>query len=379
MVLENHINNNYNGGTGMAGQNVLNGDLSILDQIVSDLSEHKGKKEELEKLKDTGKELSKSIETLQKSISDEIDSKTKEGIESVSKGFDKSISEEKAKLKDVQAKRDKAKNAGVKERIANETADLKDANAGLQSQINAAFKEEKIPKFCSKRLFYAMFQTQTFGDVLIYLLSIIVLYAAIPVVLYKIPAIPDWVLIVYYFVVITVELTVMKIVYDKTVVPHGDTIAKARRVKYDIETNRKKMKRTEKSIRKDKNEEMYGLSDFDYRINEINDSIRNIEDSKTKAIEQFNATTKADIIAEVQGRNEENLTSLKSQLASCESQQSELDTLIKEQRAYISSNYEAYLGKEFTNVDKLVELSDYMREDSSLTISQAIAKYKNNK
>jgi hypothetical protein len=30
-------------------------------------------------------------------------------------------------------------------------------------------------------------------------------------------------------------------------------------------------------------------------------------------------------------------------------------------------------------VDKLVELSDYMREDSSLTISQAIAKYKNNK
>jgi hypothetical protein len=139
------------------------------------------------------------------------------------------------------------------------------------------------------------------------------------------------------------------------------------------------MKRTEKSIRKDKNEEMYGLSDFDYRINEINDSIRNIEDSKTKAIEQFNATTKADIIAEVQGRNEENLTSLKSQLASCESQQSELDTLIKEQRAYISSNYEAYLGKEFTNVDKLVELSDYMREDSSLTISQAIAKYKNNK
>jgi hypothetical protein len=124
---------------------------------------------------------------------------------------------------------------------------------------------------------------------------------------------------------------------------------------------------------------MYGLSDFDYKINEINDSIRNIEDSKTKAIEQFNATTKADIIAEVQGRNEENLTSLKSQLASCESQQSELDTLIKEQRAYISSNYEAYLGKEFTNVDKLVELSDYMREDSSLTISQAIAKYKNNK
>ena len=139
---------------------------------------------------------------------------------------------------------------------------------------------------------------------LIYLLSIIVLYAAIPFLLYKLPMVPMWVILVYYFVVVTIELTVVKVIYDKTVVPHGDTIAKARRVKYDIVTNQKKMKRIEKSIRKDKNEEMYGLSDFDYKINEINDSIRNIENAKTKAIEQFNATTKADIIAEVQGRNE---------------------------------------------------------------------------
>ena len=188
--------------------------------------------------------------------------------------------------------------------------------------------------------------------------------------------VPMWVILVYYFVVVTIELTVVKVIYDKTVVPHGDTIAKARRVKYDIVTNQKKMKRIEKSIRKDKNEEMYGLSDFDYKINEINDSIRNIENAKAKAIEQFNATTKADIIAEVQGRNEENLTNMTNQLNACEAEREKLDSLIKEQRAYISSNYEAYLGREFTNVDKLVDLSDFMREDPALTISQAIAKYK---
>ena len=360
----------------MAGQNVLNGDLSVLDQIVSDLSEHKAKREELEKLNDTLKELNKNIESTKKSISDEIEDKTKEGINSVSKGFDQSISEEKIKLKEIQGKRDKAKHAGVKERIANETADLKEANRELYSQIKSAFKEEGIPKYCNKRLYYALFQTQGIGDAFIYLLSIVVLYAAIPFLLYKLPVIPVWVVPVYYFIMITIELTVVKIIYDKTVVPHGDTIAKARRVKYDIVTNQKKMKRIEKSIRKDRNEDMYGLSDFDYKINEINDSIRNIEDAKAKAIDQFNATTKADIIAEVQGRNKENLDNMTNQLALCEDERAKLDSLIKEQRAYISSNYEAYLGREFTNVDRLVDLSDYMREDSSLTISQAIAKYK---
>lgn len=360
----------------MAGQNVLNGDLSVLDQIVSDLSEHKAAKEEFEKLNDTLKELGKNIDSLEKSIADEIDDKIKSGINSVSKGFDQSISEEKVKLKGIQGKRDKAKTAGVKERIANETAELKEANRELYSQIKAAFKEERIPKWCSKRFYYAMFQPQGFGDAMIYFLSLIILYAAIPFVLYKIPVIPVWSIIVYYFVMITIEITLIKAVYDKIVVPHGTTISKARKVKYDMVTNQKKMKRIEKAIRKDKNEDMYELSDFDYRINEINDSIRNIEDNKAKAIEKFNATTRSDIIAEVSGRNEENLTNMKKQLAAAEGEKARLDALIKEQRAYISSNYEAYLGGEFTNVDKLVDLSDIMREDPSLTISKAIVKYK---
>ena len=131
---------------------------------------------------------------------------------------------------------------------------------------------------------------------------------------------------VYYFVMITLELTAVKLIYNRTMVPHSETIAKARRVKYDIETNQKKIKRIEKGIRKDKNEDMYGLSDFDYRINEINDSIRNIEDAKAKAIEQFNATTRTDIIAEIRGRNAGTLEQLKSQVAVCEQEMARLDS-----------------------------------------------------
>lgn len=356
--------------------NVLNGNLEILDQIVSDLNDHKEKKEELDKLNSTLKELAKDIDGAIKSVNDEIDDKVKSGISSVSKGFDQSISEEKAKLKDVQGKREKAKHAGVKERIQNETAQLKDENADLSTQIRTAFKEERIPKYCSRRFFYAMVRTQGIGDAFIYVLTLLVLYAAVPCVLYMIPQVPDWVLIAYYFVVAVIMITAIKIVYDKTVLPHSETIAKARNVKREIVANQKKMKRIEKAIRKDKNEDMYGLTDYDFRINEINDNIRNIEADKERAIAQFNESTKKDIIAEVHGRTDDNINSMKAQLADGEKSRDELDALIKGQRAFILSNYEAYLGKEFTNIDKLVELSDIMREDPSLTISAAIVKYK---
>ena len=55
----------------------------------------------------------------------------------------------------------------------------------------------------------------------------------------------------------------------------------------------------------------------------------------------------------------------------------ELDDLVKKQRIYISSNYEAYLGKEFINVDKLSELNSIMKSDSADTIAQALAVYNN--
>ena len=40
-------------------------------------------------------------------------------------------------------------------------------------------------------------------------------------------------------------------------------------------------------------------------------------------------------------------------------------------------NYEAYLGKEFINVDKLSELNSIMKSDSADTIAQALAVYNN--
>ena len=46
----------------MAEQNILTGDLAVLDQIIGDLKEHRKNIEQLEKLNEIAKDLTKNIE-----------------------------------------------------------------------------------------------------------------------------------------------------------------------------------------------------------------------------------------------------------------------------------------------------------------------------
>ena len=68
---------------------------------------------------------------------------------------------------------------------------------------------------------------------------------------------------------------------------------------------------------------------------------------------------------------------MESELDKKQTELDELDNLVKKQRIYISSNYEAYLGKEFMNVDKLTELNSIMKAGSADTIAQALSVYNN--
>ena len=70
---------------------------------------------------------------------------------------------------------------------------------------------------------------------------------------------------------------------------------------------------------------------------------------------------------------------MREELAKKKDEYMKLDDLIKQQRIYISSNYEAYLGKEFINVQRLTELDNIISLGEAQTISQAMAVYKNRK
>ena len=120
----------------MAEQNILNGNQKQLEQIIGDIKEHNTKKDRLEKLAESVKDISRELDNARKEKQNETDSRIKASTDAICDGYDKSINADKDKIKTVSVERDKAKMAGVKERISAETASLRAQNEDLTDQIN---------------------------------------------------------------------------------------------------------------------------------------------------------------------------------------------------------------------------------------------------
>lgn len=172
-------------------------------------------------------------------------------------------------------------------------------------------------------------------------------------------------------------MLVIKCIYRAVLLKHKETILAAQDTRIQILDNKKRIKKIEKNIKKDKNEDMYGLESYDSKINSLHDEISRIEEEKNAALEEFENTTKKDIVNEINERYEEKLSSMETELQKKKVEYDDLDDLVKKQRIYISSNYEAYLGKDFMSMDKLSELNQIMKSDSADTIAQALAVYNN--
>ena len=341
-------------GEQMAEQNILNGNQKKLEQIIGDVKEHNTKKDRLEKLAESVKDISKELDNARKEKQNETDSKIKASTDAICAGYDKSIEADKEKIKTVSAERDKAKMAGVKERISAETASLRAQNDDLKDQINEAFIHENISKIYNSQLFISVFNPKQLLDYVIDIAVMVGLFVAVPIVLFLLPVIPQWILLIYCIAVSFICIVVVKAVFRKIVLKHSETIMAAQSTRTQIKDNNKRIKKIEKNIRKDK-----------------------IEDEKQSALEDFEKNTKADIISEINERYADKICNMETELEKKKVEYDELDDLVKKQRIYISSNYEAYLGKEFINVDKLFELNSIMKSDSADTIAQALAVYNN--
>ena len=162
-------------GEQMAEQNILNGNQKQLEQIIGDIKEHNVKKDRLEKLEESVKDISKELDNARKEKQNEMDSKIKASTDAICDGYDKSINADKDKIKAVSAARDKAKMVGVKERINAETASLRAQNEDLADQINEAFIHENISKVFNSQLFISVFNPKKLLDYVIDIAIILIL------------------------------------------------------------------------------------------------------------------------------------------------------------------------------------------------------------
>lgn len=359
----------------MAAQNVLAGDERVLVEIIEEVKEQNSRTDSYNKLSSQIRELTRDVEDEKKSLQASIDTKIKQSSAAICAGFDKSIDEERAKLRDIQSDRERAKDAEVKERISAETAHLRHENEKLKSRIRESFKTNGVPGYCNNALFMMMFRTTGVLQYLLYFLLLTVFYAVIPTVAFLVFKLQTLYIIIYYFVCILIQSFVGKVIYKKTIMQHFATLDAAARMQSDIKDNNRRIKRISKRIRKDKSEEMYGLEEFDSRMKEVRDNIKDIESQKKAALQEFEQTVKPNIIAELETVDKDKRDAMENRLFDMNERRKSLDEQIKQKRLYISSNYEAYLGKEVFDIDKLLKLLQIIRSGQADTIAKALAVY----
>lgn len=363
---------------------VFNENVDYLYQVQTDLEAVEQLKKELAEYRNQEKNLKKAITTEEKSIQDEIAQTIRKRKNEIEKIYDDQIDANKNKSRNVRARRDKAKSKRVDERVSYETAELAEENRQLQVEMRTLFKAQHLPSFCKGEFFYSLFMTKRALEIVILVATLLVVYVAVPALLYLLSAhvlfkgssnqtylctlVVSLVLFVFSFVYVWIM--------NKIKIQHYDTLLEGRNIKDQIAANKRQMKAIRNKINKDKDDSQYGLEKYDAKLEELEEELEQISKEKQDAMTVFENETKQILTNEVNDRRLGRLEQMKDSIDEMEESMTVLDEDIQNSSLAIANNYGAILGKEFCTPAKVADLISLMEDGTADTVSEAIAAYK---
>lgn len=345
--------------------------LTDAKSAVTELSEMK-KKETLYRDEEERAERSLGIEKRQ--LKEQISTTITRRRQELQGSYDEEISKANDKLKKARAKREKAKNQGIKERIAEETAELEAYNRELVVRMNTLFKTDRVPFYCKNKLFYALYYPRTAGELLVLLLAFALCFLALPFGIYM--AVPKqgtaWLILIYAAVLLVVGglyVAIGNSARDK----HGNALREGKTIRGLISSNNRKMKVIVSGIRRDRNDSVYDLGKYDDEISQLTEELEQISSKKKEALNTFENVTKNIITDEIAGNSQEKLDSLEASYKEWNSKRKSCEAMVKEKNIYITDTYAGYLGKEFLEPAKIDQLIKLIESGEAINLSDAIS------
>ena len=346
-------------------------------QAVQELDELKQKEK---MLLDLEKQLENSLKSKKREVADTIAQTVKKRSDEIAKSYDVEIGKAQDRLKKVRSKREKAKTQGEKERIVEETQSLVRENSDLKAQMKTIFHANRVPKFCASNLYYALFFTKGFKELMTMFITLLLVFLALPVGIYfAIPERQTMYLVVIYVAVIVVFGGLYVKIGNSTKMKHMDALKEGRMIRDKIKANKKQMKSIEKSIRKDKNDSVYNLQKFDDEIAQLEQDMAQAERKKKEALNTFNTVTKTIISDEIMGNHNAELDQIESDFAKTTADLKETQNAAMAKALYITDNFEIYAGKDFMTIERLSALEEIIQSGQAANISEAITTFKNKK
>lgn len=331
---------------------------------------------ETDRLKSEKSKLESSVNSRKRKLEDTLDQTYNKRRAEIDKTYDGEISKCNDKLKKARAKREKAKNQGMKERIADETAFLHGDIKNIRSQIRSEFKRTGLPSFCNSGFYFSLFMPGTFKDVLIILLMFVIVFFLIPCGIWKLLFDGNTLaLVIIYIIDILLFGGLYVTISQRTVLKYHDTLVKIRSMRKAIADDKRKIDDITDDIRNDSSETHYDLAVYDDEIAHISQQLADVTMQKNEAISKFENVTKNIITEEIINNAKPAIEEAEAKLAEVSAKYNEVDAARKEKALEINNKYEVYLGKEFMTRSKIDALEDIINHGTATNISEAIDEY----
>lgn len=331
-----------------------------------------------EQLRQEVTKLEKSLAAEKKAVNDSINSTVKKRREAIQSSYDTEIGKLQDKLKKAKARREKAKNQGMKERIKEETMELHEHNRELKVRMKTLFQQDRVPFICHTNFYYAMYFPRGFKEVFTLLLTFALCFGLIPYGVYLLlPEKKTLYLALIYGAAVLIFGGIYILVGNLTKDRHLNALKEGRSIRSLIASNNKKIAVITSSIKRDRNENVYDLEKFDDEIAQLNQDLEETSQKKKDALNTFENVTKTIITDEIMGNSRPKLEALAEKEQEAEDRLRYTETVIKEKKIYITDTYESYLGREFLVPEKLEELKKIMENGTAVNLSEAMEEYRN--
>jgi len=298
--------------------------------------------------------------------------------EEMESSYDSEIGKLQEKLKKIRARREKAKNQGMKDRIKEETVELHEHNRELRVRMKTLFQSQRVPSFCQSGFYYALYFPRGFREIITFLLTFAVCFLLVPYGVYSmLPDKKTLYLVLIYVAAIFVFGGIYTVVGNATKGRHQSALQEGRSIRSLINSNNKKIRVITASIKRDRNEAIYNLEKFDDEIAQLEQEMAQTIRKKKEALNTFENVTKMIIADEITGNSKAKIESLQAAYEDAGSRLRYTETIVKEKKIFITDTYESYVGKEFLTAERLEELRRILESGEAGNISEAIEVYKN--
>ncbi len=338
--------------------------LQIVDSLDADRSQ-------LTQASEASSRLEKDLAALTRNIIQEKDKTIDSRRADVEKEYSKKIRGVESEISSIENRRARARQEAVKDRVMNQTAGLKGEIASLQAQLQAFCKEQKLPGYCTTRLYYHLFCPKHFGEWLALLIIAALMIAAlvVPVVFFDklmysgIALIVDIILLFLYFMI-----------FSKTRGKHSNEINYCRQIVDRIYQDEKGVRQVTKNINMDKDDSPYDLSSFDSELAAKKQEKNNLEQLKTSALYQFDNVTKQQIISEIDSTYAERLTAAQNDAAQAKAVVGEYTQKVAVEEDQLNANYLQYLGSRNLSHEAIEKMIGLLDNGEAASVTDAVTR-----